>query len=152
MSMWRDAARAPQEPQRDDKPDTSDEEDVPNASPKLIPITALTTATTTSAQPMTTDRVRVIEEDLWYDEEAAIAELEVLDTTKVTAPPPKPQPTTVDEDDIEDWFNTGPDEFSHQLAKISKPPDAMDIDPTPPNQRRYLSPPTTDNWDEDLFA
>jgi len=98
------------------------------------------------------------EDAIWKDMDEAVAELDVNTAERVAPAKPKPVSRFAgDEDDLEDWFNADSEsQVPWEEPSASKLPgaDDMDIDKSqgiPPNPKRYLSPPTEHNWDEDLF-
>ncbi|KIM28752.1 hypothetical protein M408DRAFT_23414 [Serendipita vermifera MAFF 305830] len=158
MGMWRDAERptvVDQEVKDPNKSDDSEEEyqNVPIDGNKDGPQTAFT-----PAPPPSTRRVIDLDDDddMWKDMDEVIVDMDMINVAK-TVPQPKVVPqSNPDDDDLEDWFNADAEPSNSSNRPGQEPPDRMDVDnPTgnaPVNPTRYLSPPTADNWDEDLFG
>lgn len=157
MSMWRDA-----EPQIDHPKEKAEDSDVESNIDQ-----GEATAVRTSSGPESPDHTKTLtqasnrrvipadtEDDFWADvDEALAAEAE---TQQVTEPPPSTHQSYPDEDDLEDWFDLdkNPNSLpSNTVDEQGSETNDMEVDSVPNIvPERFLSPPTEDNWDEDLFV
>lgn len=155
MSMWRDAGRTGNHPERDpNKSETDEELDEPDVITGQRGTGPISNTAATAPRADAPRSRQVADDDLWNDLDDAIEQAQEQDrqekwlpaSTRAAAPQPMP-----DDDDLENWFNTGPTTSSTKSGVHSAPSDGMEVDDAPPS-RRMLSPPTADNWDEDLFA
>ncbi|PVF95604.1 hypothetical protein CPB86DRAFT_566496 [Serendipita vermifera] len=139
MSIWKDSERRIDEEKGDpNKSDSSDLDQDGTSKAKDTSPQNPTSSAPTQAQPIR----RIIDpeddDDMWLDVDDALESLE-----QAKAPETNKPPVAVDDDDLEDWFK----------ADDGAPKD-MDIDSTKPDTApsRFLSPPTAENWDDDLYA
>lgn len=154
MSMWRDANRTSNHTGRDsNKSDTDEETDKKEETSGQSRIAPAPTMSVTTSNMNGPQSHQTVDEDLWDDLDDAIEQAQEQERRGETLPiASKEGPQSIpDDDDLEEWFNTGPTISNTKFIAHPKPPDDMEIDDTPP-QRRMLSPPTADNWDDDLFA
>lgn len=154
MSMWRDANRTSNHTGRDsNKSDTDEETDKQKETSGQSRIAPAPTMSVTTSNMNGPQSHQTVDEDLWDDLDDAIEQAQEQERRGETLPiASKEGPQSIpDDDDLEEWFNTGPTISNTKFIAHPKPPDDMEIDDTPP-QRRMLSPPTADNWDDDLFA
>lgn len=154
MSMWRDANRTSNHTGRDsNKSDTDEETDKKEETSGQSRIAPAPTMSVTTSNMNGPQSHQTVDEDLWDDLDDAIEQAQEQERRGETLPiASKEGPQSIpDDDDLEEWFNTGPTISNTKFIAHPKPPDDMEIDDTPP-QRRMLSPPMADNWDDDLFA
>jgi hypothetical protein len=147
MSMWRDSERRLNNDKEDlNKSDLSDSED--HEAPKANNASSQdkTTSEPTQAQPIRRT-IDLDDDDMWADVDDVLESLENAKAPQTKESPlnePLTKPLSVDDDDLEDWFKAD-----------NEPDNNMDIDGEVPDKAppsRFLSPPTADNWDDDLFA
>jgi hypothetical protein len=156
MSIWRDAEHQTSQPlgKADDSDvSDSDQEEPTNAREPSSP--ANPNSTQSFAQP---SNRRVIEDDdedaFWagLDEGVASAEPNLQPAIE---PPKEITPSYGDDEEMDAWLGldnidpTPPKPDNQQTSKSN----SMEVDPAPNAvPQRFLSPPTADNWDEDLFV
>lgn len=156
--MWRDAdGQISQPPRNLNDSDASNSE---QEEPALVDPTPSNPGNPNPTQPVTqTSTRRVIEavddDDLWADVNEVVAAAESNPQPPMEVPENATQPYP-DDDELEAWFDLNKNQDPTPLkadGKQASESNSMEIDPAPNTvPQRFVSLPTADNWDEDLFV